>query len=31
MAHYERMQGRDSVQKAVAHEKKVMEEFARAA
>lgn len=31
MAHFERMQGRDSVQKVLAHEKKVMEQFARAA
>ena len=31
MAHFERMQQRASVQKLVAHEKRVMEEFAKAA
>jgi hypothetical protein len=31
MAHLERMLERPSVQKVIAHEKKVMEEFARAA
>jgi glutathione S-transferase len=31
MAHFERMQQRPSAQKVIAHEKKVMEEFARAA
>jgi len=31
MDHYERMRGRPSVQKLLAHEKKVLEEFARAA